>query len=151
MIDEIITEAFDSANNLTALAGALAAVANTTQGMNLLLEEAATGNHTVFAPSNAAFAKLNNSIANDSTFQFETIAYHIQKNAYLPAGIAEAPGHTISRTFLSGDGFDLHGNKTPPVILSRHPGDTTGFFVQQAFNIVNATGPIMSPISKSGY
>ncbi len=130
-----------SSANLTSLVSVLGGIANTTQGMTLL-GHLGTGNKTVFAPSNAAFAKVDAATAMNTTLLTEIVAYHILNNTYTMGGIAVTPANTIARTLLNFDGFNLPGNHSSPLVLSRNSTKATSFFIDQAEDNVTTTGPV---------
>lgn len=106
------------AANLTSLVSVFGGIANTTEGM-ALLGQLATGNKTVFAPSNMAFANVSTSVSSNTTLLTAILSYHILNNTYSRAGIATGPNHTIARTLLTGNGYSLPGNHSAPLVLSR--------------------------------
>lgn len=136
------------AANLTSLVSVFGGIANTTEGM-ALLGQLSSGNKTVFAPSNKAFANVSASVAMNTTLLTEILSYHILNNTYSGAGIATAPSHTIARTLLKSNGYSLPGNHSAPLVLTRggssNSSSTTNssssFEIVQAMSSVTTTGP----------
>jgi len=109
------------------------------------LAQLAVGNHTVFAPTNAAFAKLPAAQLANRTLGAEIVAYHVLNNTYTPDGIAVAPAHTIARSLLNFGGYALPGNHSAPVVLTRTSNTTnttSPFEIVQATDNVTVTGPV---------
>ena len=129
-----------SAANLTSLVTVLGGLANTTEGMSLLAE-LATGNKTVFAPNNMAFANVSAAVAADDPLLGQILSYHILNNSYSVNGTAVAPAHTIARTLLNGNGYSLPGNHSAPLVLARDSSSAMSFEIIQAASNVSAMGP----------
>jgi len=99
------------------------------------------GNHSVFAPSNAAFDQVPEEVSSNTTLLAQILSYHITTRAYIPEGVAATPNHTIARTYLSGGRFSLGGNLTQPLVLERESADAASIRVVQGPN-VPAQGPL---------
>ncbi|KAK4688611.1 hypothetical protein P7C73_g1503, partial [Tremellales sp. Uapishka_1] len=132
-----------TAANLTSLVTVAETIANTTEGMTLL-GGLASGNKTVFAPSNAAFANVSANVASNATMLTQILSYHILNTTYTAAGIQTAPNHTIARTLLKGSGYSLPGNFSAPLVLSTNTTNATSFMINQATDNVSAAGPAMA-------
>ena len=100
------------------------------------------GNKTVFAPSNAAFANVSSAVAMNTTLLAEILSYHILNGTYAANDTAVAPGHTIAPSFLSAGGYQLPGNNSAPLVLSRANASATSFFIAEAADNVTTVGPV---------
>lgn len=98
------------------------------------------GNHTVFAPNDEAFAAVPEEVSSNTTLLGQIIAYHIMANQYTADGVAVSPQHTIARSLLTGGQYELPGNRTAPVVLSKNSSDADMFFILNESN-VTAMGP----------
>ena len=129
-----------SAAGLTSLVEVATTVAGTPEGM-ALFQALSTGNRTVFAPSNEAFAEVPESVSSNTTLLGQILSYHVLSRAYTPQGVAVGPNHTIARTLLSGGEFALYGNQTQPIVLERSGQNATGITIVQGPNVM-AMGPV---------
>lgn len=67
-----------SAANLTSLVGIATTLAGTPEGQ-ALFGQLATGNKTVFAPNDAAFAAVPEEVSSNTTLLGQILSYHILK------------------------------------------------------------------------
>lgn len=111
-----------TAANLTSLADAAQAAANSTEGA-AFLGQLAGSNKTLLAPNNDAFAAVDSSVSSDASLLATILSYHVLNASVLPADIAAAPEHTIVRS-LYNNGL-LPGNRSVPVVLSSVDNTTT--------------------------
>lgn len=125
---------------MTALAGIASTLANTTEGM-ALFSQLGQGNKTVFAPSNEAFSAVPESVSSNTTLLAQILSYHILNDSYTPDGVQVSPSHSIARTLLMGDQYELPGNRSAPLVLSRNSSDAEMFSIIQSDNIT-AMGPV---------
>ena len=130
----------DSSANLTSLVSVAETIAATEAGMSLF-SQLQSGNHTVFAPSNAAFADVPESVSSNVTLLTQILSYHILQRSYIPNGVNLGPNHTIARTLLKGGSFELYGNQSQALVLERASNTTNGITVVQGPNR-EASGPI---------
>ena len=130
-----------SAANLTSLVSIFGGVANSTAG-SALLGQLAVGNKTVFAPSNAAFANVSAAVASNTTLLAEILSYHILNGSYAVNTTAVSPAHTIAPTLLDFGGYNLPGNHSAPVVLSRANASSSSFFIAEAVDNVTTVGPV---------
>lgn len=106
-----------------------------------LLGSLATGNKTVFAPSNMAFSNVSEEVSSNTTLLTQILSYHILNNTYSANGTRIAPNHTIARTLLRGGGYSLPGNMSAPLVLSRNSTNATSFEINQATMNTSVMGP----------
>jgi uncharacterized surface protein with fasciclin (FAS1) repeats len=125
---------------LTALAGIATTLANTTEGM-ALFTQLSQGNKTVFAPSNEAFSAVPESVSSNTTLLAQILSYHILNDSYTPSGVQVAPAHSIARTLLRGDQYELPGNRSAPLVLTRNSSDSEMVQIIESANIT-AMGPV---------
>ncbi|KAJ9110663.1 hypothetical protein QFC19_001492 [Naganishia cerealis] len=112
-----------NAANLTALAGAAAAVANTTDGAAFLAALPGS-NKTLFAPTNEAFAGVPQDVSSNTTLLANILSYHVLNSSISPSQIAKDPNHTIARS-LYNNGL-LPGNASQPVVFNLANDTQTG-------------------------
>ena len=124
---------------MTGLVGVATSISTTEEGM-ALLSELAQGNKTVFAPNDAAFAEVPESVSSNTTLLTQILSYHILNNSYTPSGVQVAPAHSIARTLLRGGQYELPGNRSAPLVLTRNSSDAEMFEIIQSDNIT-AMGP----------
>ncbi|WWC92286.1 uncharacterized protein L201_007240 [Kwoniella dendrophila CBS 6074] len=124
---------------LTSLVGVAQGIANTTEGQ-ALLGSLASGNKTVFAPSNQAFSNVSEDVTSNTALLTQILSYHILNNTYTSAGIKAAPNHTIARTLLKGGNYSLPGNFSAPLVLTKNSTNATSFEIVQTTSNVTAQG-----------
>lgn len=109
-----------------------------------LLGSLASGNKTVFAPSNAAFANVSKSVSSNTTLLTQILSYHILNNTYSANGTMTAPSHTIARSLLNGGGYMLPGNFSAPLVLAKANMSATSFQIVEAASNLTAMGPAVA-------
>ncbi|WWC72564.1 uncharacterized protein I206_106526 [Kwoniella pini CBS 10737] len=124
---------------LTTLVTAAQGIANTTEGQ-ALLGSLASGNKTVFAPSNQAFSNVSQDTLGDTALLTQILSYHILNNTYTASGVATAPNHTIARTLLRGGNYSLPGNFSAPLVLAKNSTNATSFEIIQTASNTTAGG-----------
>lgn len=132
---------------------------NGTEVGNAVLGELGNGNHTIFVPSNEAFATFNTTnatVAGDPNTLANIIAYHVlpgdffQPNATSPTGgnattnatliSATFPNVTVGRTLLDNSSFvQLEGNKSQVLAWTIFPNETTPTILNQNLTQPNIT------------
>lgn len=76
-----------------------------------------SGNHTVFAPSNAAFAALPENVTSNSDLVASTLLYHIYYGAYAPQNLSA--NHTIARSALNSSTYvNLPSNASQVAVIT---------------------------------
>ena len=106
-----------------------------------LFTQLSQGNKTVFAPSNEAFSAVPESVSSNTTLLAQILSYHILNDSYTPSGVQVAPAHSIARTLLRGDQYELPGNRSAPLVLTRNSTDSEMVQIIQSANIT-AMGPV---------
>ncbi|KAJ9111866.1 hypothetical protein QFC20_002453 [Naganishia adeliensis] len=120
-ITAVIT-ALNSAN-LTALAGAAQAVANTTEGAAFLAALPGS-NKTLFAPVNEAFAGVPESVSSNATLLANILSYHVLNASISPSQIAKSPANSVVRSLYNNG--QLPGNRSQPVVFNLANDTQTG-------------------------
>ncbi|GAA5840870.1 hypothetical protein JCM3766R1_005385 [Sporobolomyces carnicolor] len=108
-----------AAGLLQALQGAnlttLASLA--TQNAATLLPLLQQGNHTVFAPSDSAFAALPENVTSNADLVASTLLYHIYYGAYAPSNLSA--NHSIARSSLNQTQYvNLPSNASQVAVLT---------------------------------
>ncbi|GAA5957816.1 hypothetical protein JCM3765_003775 [Sporobolomyces pararoseus] len=120
--------------------------ANLTTLASLATQNAATlipllqqGNHTVFAPSDAAFAALPENVTSNADLVASTLLYHIYYGGYAPQNLSA--NHTIARSSLNSTTYvNLPSNASQvAVITSGGAGQNN-----QSATVVQATRNVTS-------
>jgi uncharacterized surface protein with fasciclin (FAS1) repeats len=106
-----------------------------------LFSQLSQGNHTVFAPNDNAFSSVPESVSSNTTMLTQILAYHILNNTYTASGVKVSPMHSIARTLLRGGEYELPGNRSAPVVLTRNSSDADMFMILNENNIT-AMGPV---------
>ncbi|KAI5451246.1 hypothetical protein NCC49_001843 [Naganishia albida] len=117
-----VIEALNSAN-LTSLAGAAQAVANTTEGAAFLAALPGS-NKTLFAPINDAFAGVPESVSSNTTLLANILSYHVLNASVSPSDIAKAPAHSVVRSLYNNG--RLPGNRSQVVVFNLANDTQTG-------------------------
>ncbi|GAA5886756.1 hypothetical protein JCM16303_003303 [Sporobolomyces ruberrimus] len=113
----------DASGYAASLLGALQA-ANLTTLASLATANAATllpllqsGNHTIFAPSDAAFAALPENVTSNQDLVASTLLYHIYYGSYAPSNLSA--NHTIARSSLNNTQYvNLPSNASQVGVLT---------------------------------
>ncbi|KAJ9126127.1 hypothetical protein QFC24_002400 [Naganishia onofrii] len=133
-----------NAANLTSLAGAAQAVANTTEGAAFLASLPGS-NKTLFAPTNEAFAGVPESVSSNTTLLANILSYHVLNTSISPSQIAKDPSHTIARSLYRN--MMLPGNQSQAVVFNLANDTQTGnqslaFPYQNNATVYGATTPV---------
>jgi uncharacterized surface protein with fasciclin (FAS1) repeats len=86
-----------------------------------------------------AFEAVPQNVSSNSTLLSQVIAYHVLTNAYLPSGVQVNPNHTIARSALRGGIYNLPGNRTQPLVLTRASADNSSNVIIRLSNGTNIT------------
>jgi len=127
---------------LTSLASIAAQIANTTVGSQLLASITnTTANLTIFAPSNAAFAKVPKNISSDPDTLAAILSYHVVSGPFLNASFFfDSPNNTILSTFLnSTDDVHLQGNASQVIAATVKSGKITILNQNPTITVTNST------------
>ncbi|KAG8771039.1 hypothetical protein FRC12_003887 [Ceratobasidium sp. 428] len=123
-----ITNALNQAN-LTTLSTILTRYAGTQQGQQFA-SALSNGNHTVFAPSNAALDPIVSTMGNDTSAIGPILDYHVANGSFPADLVAPARSHSIVNTLLTNDTFVNLGGSPQVQVLEQTP-DGNGLVVRR--------------------
>ncbi|GAA6026292.1 hypothetical protein JCM11491_002508, partial [Sporobolomyces phaffii] len=127
-----LLQALQSAN-LTTLASLATANAAT------LLPLLQSGNHTLFAPSDSAFAALTENVTSNESLVAATLMYHIYYGAYAPSNLSA--NHTIARSALNSSTYvNLPSNASQVAVFTSGGAGQNN----QSATVVQATSNVTS-------
>ncbi|KAG8904060.1 hypothetical protein FRB99_002331 [Tulasnella sp. 403] len=128
-------------NNLgfTSLAQAITSSIDT-PGTQALLQNVNGTSKTLLAPTNQAFNGLAANATTNTTLLGDRLSYHLLSGSFPGSSFANAPNHTIARTYLSDPGLvRLEGGRTQALALANDGGATRVLNQNTVVTITNTT------------